>query len=258
MAQLQQPTMQWGMSRDFGGSAAHNGQDYMFPMNTPVYAAADGTVAFEGWGQYHSWMLAAAGVCVLIAHSDLHTGYAHLNSTVVNKGQAVKKGQLIGYSGTSGNSTGPHLHFEVLPPSPNWKNGFSGRIDPKPYFTTSQGGQTVNQSDLDQIYSEGPLGRSRNPGEGEDVYLGKSAAFVIVDHKNSVEGKNRASALAAQAKKAADYDGLARELSVEKAKSADLQKKLDDALASGNGSGVDTETKKNIQWIKDKIDGIFK
>jgi uncharacterized protein YggE len=54
----------------------------------------------------------------------------------------------------------------------------------------------VDSNDLNHIYQYGPLGRARSAGEGEDVYLGKTAAFVIADHRNSAEGKARAKAVA--------------------------------------------------------------
>lgn len=126
------------------GAKGHNGIDYSVKTGTPVYAADDGTIVFEGWGQNNSWMGTGAGVCVLIKHSNCHTGYAHLNSTVINKNQKVKKGQLIGYSGNTGGSTGAHLHFEALPLKPDFKNGYGGRVDPakytekKPVITTKQ------------------------------------------------------------------------------------------------------------------------
>ncbi|WP_221936910.1 M23 family metallopeptidase [Mycolicibacterium sp. 018/SC-01/001] len=119
------------VTRGFGGDG-HNGIDYAVPNGTPVYAADSGTVTFEGFGQNNSWMRAEAGICVLIRHGDKFTGYAHLSRTVVDSGQQVTKGQIIGYSGATGMATGPHLHFEVLPLNPNFGNGFSGRIDPAP------------------------------------------------------------------------------------------------------------------------------
>lgn len=118
------------------GQKGHNGLDLKASLKTPVYAAADGVVKFEGWGQNNGWLGEAAGISVLITHSSLGivTGYAHLSSTVINVGQTVKQGQLIGYSGDTGLKTGPHLHFEVLPVSPNFKNGYAGRVDPRPYL----------------------------------------------------------------------------------------------------------------------------
>lgn len=138
-------TQGFGTGGDSYSPLGHNGIDLGAPLGTPVYAADDGTVSFEGWGQNHSWMLSPAGICVLINHGGSYGGYAHLSSTVVSKGQKVNKGQVIGYVGSTGNSTGPHLHFEMLPLSPNFKNGYAGRINPMPYIAT------VNNATDDQI-----------------------------------------------------------------------------------------------------------
>lgn len=125
----------WGNSPSYYaqyGQLGHNGVDLGCPIGTPVYAAESGTIFWEGWGQNHpqNWMGAVAGICVIIRHADLHTGYAHLDSTVVNVGQHVNRGDLIGYSGNTGGTTGPHLHTEVLPLNPKFNNGFAGRINP--------------------------------------------------------------------------------------------------------------------------------
>lgn len=126
--------------RSFGVNG-HNGIDLVASAGTPVYSAGDGVVSFEGNGSKHSWMTSAAGICVLVWHPSLniYTGYAHLSRTTINNGQSVAKGQLIGYSGYTGNvipsgAKGAHLHFEVLPKTPNFKNGYSGRINPAPYI----------------------------------------------------------------------------------------------------------------------------
>ncbi|MEI6191141.1 MAG: peptidoglycan DD-metalloendopeptidase family protein [bacterium] len=84
--------------------------DYGMPVGTPLSAAAGGTVIISrnsGWnGGYGNY--------VIIQHSNnTQTIYAHMSSTIVRVGQTVSQGQLIGYSGNSGNSTGPHLHLEV-------------------------------------------------------------------------------------------------------------------------------------------------
>lgn len=129
------------VGQEFGANPAdyqprgHNGIDLTAPTGTPVYAADDGTVSFEGNGQNNSWMTAMAGICVLLRHNNIHTGYAHLSRTVINSGQHVTKGQLIGYTGTTGMASGPHLHFEVLPLTPDFNNGYSGRVDPRRYLT---------------------------------------------------------------------------------------------------------------------------
>ncbi|WP_104640342.1 M23 family metallopeptidase [Helicobacter bizzozeronii] len=87
----------------------HTGVDLSTPIGTPVYATANGVVglANSGWnGGY--------GRLVKLFHPfGFKTYYAHLSKIVVENGEFVKKGQLIGYSGSSGMSTGPHLHYEV-------------------------------------------------------------------------------------------------------------------------------------------------
>ncbi len=85
----------------------HDGKDYAVPINTPVKAAAGGTVVHVGRsGGY--------GNTVIIEHQrGMQTLYAHLNSYNVRQGQYVNRGQVIAYSGNTGRSTGPHLHFEV-------------------------------------------------------------------------------------------------------------------------------------------------
>ncbi|MFA7252370.1 MAG: peptidoglycan DD-metalloendopeptidase family protein [Candidatus Paceibacterota bacterium] len=92
------------------GLHGYNAVDYGLPVGTQLYAAAAGEVIISksaGWnGGY--------GVYVVIKHpNNTQTVYGHMSKTVVSVGQTVTKGQLIGYSGNTGNSTGPHLHFEI-------------------------------------------------------------------------------------------------------------------------------------------------
>ncbi|GAF27404.1 membrane proteins related to metalloendopeptidases [Moorella thermoacetica Y72] len=90
-----------------GGSSFHTGVDIAAPMGTPVHAAADGVVAVAGW-------MGNFGNAVYIQHAgDMVTIYAHLSQIAVQRGQQVKAGEVIAYSGSTGKSTGPHLHFEV-------------------------------------------------------------------------------------------------------------------------------------------------
>ena len=84
----------------------HTGVDIAAPIGTPVFAADDGVVKFAGRnGGY--------GLMILIDHGKYQTVYGHLSKIDVFEGQYVKKGQLIGRVGSTGVSTGPHLHFEV-------------------------------------------------------------------------------------------------------------------------------------------------
>lgn len=87
----------------------HNGIDYAAPTGTPVHAAASGVIKSAGWA-------GPGGKVVVIAHDDGYmTGYAHLHtiSKKITPGQKVRVGEVIGAVGTTGRSTGPHLHFTV-------------------------------------------------------------------------------------------------------------------------------------------------
>ncbi len=94
-------------SRGSRWAASHTGIDYAGPVGDPIKAADGGTVTFAGWnGSY--------GKMVKISHGNgLETWYGHMNSISVRSGQQVAKGAKIGTVGNTGNSTGPHLHFEV-------------------------------------------------------------------------------------------------------------------------------------------------
>lgn len=85
----------------------HRGVDIAWSRGTPVYATADGRVTATGYrGAY--------GNLVIIYHGyGFETYYAHLSGFAISTGQTVKRGQVIGYMGSSGRTTGPHLHYEV-------------------------------------------------------------------------------------------------------------------------------------------------
>ncbi|WP_435419006.1 M23 family metallopeptidase [Parerythrobacter aurantius] len=90
-----------------GGRRSHKGIDLAAPTGTPVYATADGLVQMAQW--YSSY-----GNYIQIGHgNEMETRYAHLSRIVAAEGSWVKKGELIGYVGSTGRSTGPHLHYEV-------------------------------------------------------------------------------------------------------------------------------------------------
>lgn len=93
-----------------GGSGEfHRGQDYSAQCGTAVHAAASGTVTFNGWHPY------GGGNRVVIDHGNgLETTYNHLSSASVKVGQKVSRGDVVAMSGTTGASTGCHLHFEVM------------------------------------------------------------------------------------------------------------------------------------------------
>jgi murein DD-endopeptidase MepM/ murein hydrolase activator NlpD len=107
-----------------GGRRNHKGVDLAQPTGTPVYATADGIVSkaerFSSYGNY-----------IQIEHGgEMQTRYAHLSGYTVAAGEQVRKGQLIGYVGSTGRSTGPHLHYEVR---------VAGEaVDPTPYMVETQ------------------------------------------------------------------------------------------------------------------------
>lgn len=89
-----------------GGMRAHLGVDYAAPTGTPVMAVGDGVVEFAGWQNGY-------GNFIVLQHRNGHTtAYGHLSRIGVKKGQRVEQGSVIGAVGSTGVSTGPHLHFE--------------------------------------------------------------------------------------------------------------------------------------------------
>ena len=91
-----------------GASTNHKGMDFAAPTGTPIYAAAAGTVTSAGYS-------GNAGNLIIINHGNgLQTYYMHCHKIYVKAGQKVSKGQNIAIVGTTGNSTGPHLHFQVM------------------------------------------------------------------------------------------------------------------------------------------------
>lgn len=91
-----------------GASTNHKGIDFAAPTGTPIYAAAAGTVTSAGYS-------GNAGNLIIINHGNgFQTYYMHCNKIFVKAGQQVSKGQNIAEVGTTGNSTGPHLHFQVM------------------------------------------------------------------------------------------------------------------------------------------------
>ena len=93
-----------------GYNKMHRGTDFAAPMGTPIMASGDGLVTKASW-------CGGGGNCVKIRHnSSYSTVYAHMSKFAANikKGKRVKQGQIIGYVGSTGKSTGPHLHYEVI------------------------------------------------------------------------------------------------------------------------------------------------
>tara|TARA_B100000886_G_scaffold26471_1_gene16797 strand:+ start:10 stop:1302 length:1293 start_codon:yes stop_codon:yes gene_type:complete len=93
-----------------GFNKMHRGTDFAAPMGTPIMASGDGVIKKAGW-------CGGGGNCVVIKHNSTYqTVYAHMSKFAkgIRKGTRVKQGQTIGYVGSTGKSTGPHLHYEVI------------------------------------------------------------------------------------------------------------------------------------------------
>lgn len=106
------------------GLKGHNGLDIPLSTGTKLYSVIDGVVTEQasdpsGYGNY-----------VKIENTSCGVLYAHLSKFVLSVGQSVKAGDLVGYSGNTGNSTGPHLHFAVFPKPRDRSNGYAGYINP--------------------------------------------------------------------------------------------------------------------------------
>ncbi len=107
-----------------GGRRQHTGIDLAAPTGTPVYATADGIVG-------RADLYSSYGLYISINHgAAMETRYAHLSRLAVAAGDTVKKGDLIGYVGSTGSSTGPHLHYEVR------VDGLA--VNPIPYMVESE------------------------------------------------------------------------------------------------------------------------
>ena len=113
----------------------HTGIDLYQPIGTPVYAAEGGDILAAGVIN-NAYGNSAYGNCILIDHKNgLYTFYAHLNTINVKVGMSVIQGVIIGTVGSTGNSTGPHLHFEVRT-KPNWNR--ANFVDPLLYLPSQE------------------------------------------------------------------------------------------------------------------------
>lgn len=132
VANLQFTSFYGVRSDPFRGTAAmHAGVDIPGPVGTPIYATADGIVGRTGWvGGY--------GNLVELEHGgNLETRYGHLSKVLVSQGQRVKRGDLIALMGSTGRSTGSHLHYEVR---------MDGRaVNPIPYLDSAQYASNMKQ-----------------------------------------------------------------------------------------------------------------
>ena len=135
----------------------HRGIDYGCPEGTEILASNDGTVIYTGT------LTVGYGKYVQLLHDGGYsTFYAHLSAILVREGQAVSIGQVIGLSGNTGNSTGPHLHFEVR------KNGHA--VDPKAM--------------LQSVFDGDPISSTPEPEKPTFKSLHSGTAVVVCDVAN--------------------------------------------------------------------------
>ncbi|WP_341850079.1 M23 family metallopeptidase [Sphingomonas immobilis] len=133
-----------------GYTKMHKGMDIGAPWGSPIHAAMDGVVQFAGrTGGYGNFVKLASG-------GNIATGYGHMSRIAVRNGERVARGQVIGYVGSTGLSTGPHLHWEV------WKNGIS--VNPRSVSMASViqlGGEELREfkARLAELTSVKPGGR---------------------------------------------------------------------------------------------------
>ncbi len=168
-----------------GFNKMHTGIDFAAPIGTPILAAGDGVVEdAKWWGGYGRW--------VRISHNrDWETGYGHMSAIAVRPGQRVTQGQVIGYVGTTGRSTGPHLHFEV------WHD--HSPIDPKsakvPESNLLQGQDMVafraRKREIDTMIAMADVKRSDDKSATEALAM-KTGAY----HYESQDPASRPMALA--------------------------------------------------------------
>jgi hypothetical protein len=110
----------------------HNGVDWGLPEGTPLYASVDGTIGrigFEnnGYGNFVRINMSDGGKVIC----------AHMSQYIVKLNQKIKAGDLIGYSGNTGFSTTPHVHFEYRDGIQPVSNGYNGAVDPSPFLESS-------------------------------------------------------------------------------------------------------------------------
>jgi murein DD-endopeptidase MepM/ murein hydrolase activator NlpD len=101
----------WRVHPISGQQRLHGGVDFEAPHGAPIVAAITGKVVVADWHGGHGKTV------VIERHGKLQTLYAHMSKILVQKGQAVRQGEVIGYVGSTGRSTGAHLHFETLVPA---------------------------------------------------------------------------------------------------------------------------------------------
>jgi murein DD-endopeptidase MepM/ murein hydrolase activator NlpD len=123
----------------FNVSTGHRAVDYAAPLGTPIRAVGNGTVVSTGWNS------SGYGNLTTIRHNSTYsTNYAHQSKIIVKRGQKVSQGDVIGYVGSTGFSTGPHLHYEMV------KNG----VKVNPLQEVLPPGKPIKDENKERFFSE--------------------------------------------------------------------------------------------------------
>ena len=181
------------------GLLGHHGQDAQANIGTPVYAPENSVVTTSSNGTTDQYTGRVAAGEVIVLKGTYEHWLMHLSQRLVSVGQSVAEGQLIGYTGNTGFTTGPHLHWGTRPLNPNINNGYRGFIDPANVLTNQ--GATMSTLDLGlaRVLAHGVLGRNglagrQNALSGEcdaDLnknHVGKESNGKIWEMYNSAEG----------------------------------------------------------------------
>lgn len=196
---------------DYGaksGSYTHRGRDRAAPRGVPVIIGTTkigevGSTGYSTGNHLHT----QSGRDELVQSTVHPKNHEFKPGVVVRTGEASQWGKYVIVKGVDGYHT-CYAHLSRITARKGQKVGVMG----------------VSRTDLDAIYQHGPLGRKRGSREGEDVYLGKTAAFVLNDHYKSGEAKRKREAEAAQKKLIDQLKKLNQELKAEnKLKKADLE-----------------------------------
>lgn len=156
-------TEAYGVSNSGYAAGHHTGVDFGVPVGTPVHAAAAGTVVNAGpGGDYGNYV-------VIDHHCGLWTLYGHNSRLTVQVGTQVSQGALIAYSGNTGNTTGPHCHFEVR----KGANRYGMDVNPMPYLG---GGVSVGTTNTPGAATSG--GGSPTTGSAGSTNLGSGASYT--------------------------------------------------------------------------------
>lgn len=155
----------WRKHPIHGNKSFHTGIDLVKSHKAPIEAFTGGTVLFAGFGKTGSGFGGYGNVVLIKDKNGRGQVYAHLDSVAVKKGQTVKKGQVIGYQGNTGQSTGSHLHFEVRkkaessPPYGWIADRANNCLDPTNYID-NYGKSTTKKNTTTKLKVDGKWGNS--------------------------------------------------------------------------------------------------